>query len=282
MASKPVSEPATAGSIPGSTKNESTESVPVLERLDVDGIAHLTLNRPDKFNTLNEELLGSLQSELELIGTQAQVRVVVLGASGRAFCAGHDLREMSNTANQDYYNDLFSRCSTFMQSVINLPQPVIARVEGMATAAGCQLVATCDMAVASEDATFAVSGINLGLFCSTPSVALSRNIPRKRAFEMLFTGEFIDAWQAREWGLINQCVPASKMDETIATLCATISAKPASTVRTGKRMFYKQIEKNISEAYSYAGQTMACNMMDKDTVEGVSAFLEKREPDWKS
>lgn len=273
MTNKPASECSSA---------EPTESHSVLERQDANGVAHLTLNRPKKFNTLNEELLGSLQSELELIGTQEHIRVVVLGASGRAFCAGHDLKEMRETPEQDYYNDLFVRCSTFMQTVISLPQPVIARVEGMATAAGCQLVATCDLAIASEDATFAVSGINLGLFCSTPSVALSRNIPRKRAFEMLFTGEFIDAQQARESGLVNQCVPASQMDAAIAKLCDSISAKPASTVRTGKRMFYQQIEKNISEAYQYAGQTMACNMMDKDTVEGVGAFLEKREPDWKS
>ena len=181
---------------------------------------------------------------------------------------------------QDYYDDLFKRCSQFMLTISNMPQPVIARVEGMATAAGCQLVATCDLAVASDDTQFAVSGINLGLFCSTPSVALSRNISRKRSFEMLFTGDFISAQQALEWGLINHSVPAEKVSTTIDQLCQSICAKPASTVATGKKMFYQQIEKNITEAYAYAGETMACNMMDGETTEGISAFLEKRKPSW--
>lgn len=253
----------------------------VLLRNDNDGVAILTLNRPQQFNALNEALLHSLQSELEQIASDSSIRVVVIAANGRAFCAGHDLKEMRTRPEQAYYDDLFERCSRFMQTVSALPQPVIARVEGMATAAGCQLVATCDLAVASDETQFAVSGINLGLFCSTPSVALSRNISRKRSFEMLFTGDFISAQQAQEWGLINHCVAAEQVDVVIDKLCQSICAKPASTVATGKKMFYRQIEKSIVDAYGYAGQTMACNMMDDDTSEGISAFLEKRKPHWK-
>lgn len=253
----------------------------VLLRDDRDGVTVLTLNRPLQFNSLNEALLASLQTELDRIASDNSIRVVVIAANGRAFCAGHDLKEMKTQPEQAYYDDLFQRCSRFMQTITSLPQPVIARVEGMATAAGCQLVATCDLAVASDDTQFAVSGINLGLFCSTPSVALSRNISRKRSFEMLFTGEFISASQAQEWGLINYSVAAEQIDKTMDNLCKSICAKPASTVTTGKKMFYRQIEKNIADAYTYAGQTMACNMMDEDTTEGINAFLEKRQPDWK-
>lgn len=261
-------------------KTTATETN-VLLREDNHGIAVLTLNRPQQFNSLNEALLDKLQRELHQIAGNSSIRVVVIAAKGRAFCAGHDLKEMGKRPEQAYYDDLFERCSRFMQTITGMPQPVIARVEGMATAAGCQLVATCDLAVASEETQFAVSGINLGLFCSTPSVALSRNISRKRSFEMLFTGDFISAPQAQEWGLINHCVAAEQVDATIDSLCQSICAKPASTVATGKKMFYRQIEKNIADAYTYAGQTMACNMMDEDTSEGISAFLEKRKPDWK-
>ncbi len=265
-----------------SKNSESEAGTAVLLRDQNAGVAVLTLNRPQQFNSLNEALLQSLQVELEQIAVDDTIRVVVIAANGRAFCAGHDLKEMRAQPEQAYYDALFQRCSQFMQTISSMPQPVIARVEGMATAAGCQLVATCDLAVASRDTQFAVSGINLGLFCSTPSVALSRNISRKRAFEMLFTGDFISASQAQEWGLINHCVAPEQVDETIDRLCNSICAKPASTVTTGKKMFYQQIEKNIAEAYSYAGQTMACNMMDEDTTEGINAFLEKRQPDWKS
>ena len=263
-------------------QSQQSESELVLLRDDSNGVATLTLNRPKQFNALNEALLAELQQQLDVIAKTEDIRVVVIRANGRAFCAGHDLKEMRTRPEQAYYDDLFVRCSQFMQTVTGIPQPVIAAVEGMATAAGCQLVATCDLAVASEDTQFAVSGINLGLFCSTPSVALSRNISTKRAFEMLFTGEFISAAQAQEWGLINHCVAANEIDSTLDRLCRSICAKPASTVSTGKKMFYRQIEKNIADAYHYAGQTMACNMMDEDTNEGISAFLEKRDPAWKT
>lgn len=252
-----------------------------LLRVDTGGLATLTLNRPAQYNALSEALLDHLQHELDLIRNDESINAVVLAASGKAFCAGHDLKEMRQTSEQAYYQDLFTKCSTMMQSINTIPQPVIAKVQGMATAAGCQLVAACDLAIASEQATFAVSGVNLGLFCSTPSVALSRNVPRKKAFEMLVTGEFIDADQAAERGLINAAVPAAALDEKVATLVSTILAKPAVAIRTGKQMFYKQLELGLSQAYEFAGQTMSCNMMDADTIEGIDAFIEKRPPNWK-
>lgn len=252
----------------------------VLLRETNGGVATLTLNRPEKFNTLNEELLAALQTELNAIASDESVRVVVLAAIGKAYCAGHDLKEMRESYNQAYYTELFSRCSEFMQTLTSIPQPVIARVQGMATAAGCQLVATCDLAVAGEHTRFAVSGINLGLFCSTPSVALSRNVSRKRAFEMLFTGDFIDADTARDWGLVNDVVAEDQLDSRIAELCERICEKPRVAVATGKQMFYRQMEKQVADAYTFAGETMACNMMADDTREGIDAFIEKRKPDW--
>ena len=266
----------------GKSQQHPDTSTPPLLRADDQGVTTLTLNRPLKFNTLNEELLSALQTELDDIASDDSIRVVVLAANGKAYCAGHDLKEMRATTNENYYQDLFKKCSRFMLALIQLPQPVIARVQGISTAAGCQLVATCDMAVASDDARFAVSGINIGLFCSTPSVALSRNISRKRAFEMLFTGDFIDAPTARDWGLINDHVLESELDKRIAEICASIAAKPVVAVKTGKQMFYKQLEKQLQEAYTYAGDTMACNMMAEDTLEGVDAFIEKRDPSWKA
>lgn len=265
----------------GNSLQHSDTSTPLL-RTDNQGVTTLTLNRPLKFNTLNEELLAALQTELDDIASNDDIRVVVLAASGKAYCAGHDLKEMRASTDENYYQELFKKCSRFMLALINLPQPVIAKVQGISTAAGCQLVATCDMAIASDDARFAVSGINIGLFCSTPSVALSRNISRKRAFEMLFTGDFIDAPTACEWGLINDHVPESELDKRIAEICTSIAAKPVVAVKTGKKMFYKQLEKQLTDAYAYAGDTMACNMMAEDTLEGVDAFIEKREPSWKS
>ena len=265
----------------GNSLQHSDTSTPLL-RTDNQGVTTLTLNRPLKFNTLNEELLAALQTELDDIASNDDIRVVVLAASGKAYCAGHDLKEMRASADENYYQELFKKCSRFMLALINLPQPVIAKVQGISTAAGCQLVATCDMAIASDDARFAVSGINIGLFCSTPSVALSRNISRKRAFEMLFTGDFIDAPTACEWGLINDHVLESELDKRIAEICTSIAAKPVVAVKTGKKMFYKQLEKQLTDAYAYAGDTMACNMMAEDTLEGVDAFIEKREPSWKS
>ena len=247
----------------------------------VDGIRHITLNRPKQFNPLSEEMLTELIAVLHDAGQRHDVRAVVIGATGKAFCAGHDLRQMRANHDQDYYERLFSTCSELMRGIVELPKPVIARVQGLATAAGCQLVATCDLAVATNTAQFAVSGINLGLFCSTPSVALSRNVTRKRAFEMLITGEFIDANTALDYGLINRVAHDEvALDTTIKQLTDSILSKPAVAVETGKRMFYKQIEANLESAYAHAGEVMACNMMAPDTVEGIDAFLEKRPPRW--
>ncbi len=243
-------------------------------------VATVTLNRPEKFNTLNEELLSALQAKFDTLANDESVRVVVLAATGKAYCAGHDLREMRESYDESYYKQLFASCSQFMQTITSIPQPVIARVQGMATAAGCQLVATCDLAVAAESTKFAVSGINLGLFCSTPAVALSRNVSRKRALEMLFTGDFIDAHTAKDWGLINDVVPDDELDARISVLCERICKKPRVAVSTGKQMFYAQLEKQVSDAYTFAGDTMACNMMADDTREGIDAFIEKRTPTW--
>jgi len=242
------------------------------------GILTLTLNRGDKFNPLSEQMLDTLQRELDRAAGDATVRVVVLAASGKAFCAGHDLKQMRAEPSLGYYKNLFDQCSKMMLTLQNMPQPVIARVQGIATAAGCQLVAMCDLAVASVDAKFAVSGVNYGLFCSTPSVGLSRNIARKEAMEMLLTGDFIDANTAKARGLINRVVEATALDAEIAQLADTIMAKPAVAIAMGKQLFYRQLEMGISAAYQLAGQTMACNMMDEAALEGVQAFIEKRKP----
>lgn len=256
-----------------------TEDAHVL-RTNAGGIATLTLNRGDRFNPLSEEMLAALQREVDAIRADESVRVVVLAAAGKAFCAGHDLRQMRAEPSEAYYRKLFSQCSKLMLSLQQLPQPVIARVQGLATAAGCQLVATCDLAVASSEARFAVSGINYGLFCSTPSVALSRNVSRKQAMEMLLTGDFIDAHAARERGLVNRVTAPEELDAEVARLAASILAKPAVAVAMGKQMFYKQLEMGIGAAYQLAGQTMACNMMDEAALEGVQAFIDKRRPNW--
>lgn len=256
------------------------EAAPLASRRD-GGVLHLTLNRPAQFNALSEALLDALTRALEAAAADPAVRVVVLGAAGRAFCAGHDLREMRADPSEAYYRTLFAKCSRMMMAIQRMPQPVIARVQGLATAAGCQLVAQCDLAVAVEEARFAVSGVNLGLFCSTPSVALSRNLGRKQAFEMLVTGDFIDAHEARARGLVNRVVPAADLDAEIAALAASIVAKPAAAIAAGKGLFYRQLESGIEAAYQLAGQTMACNMMDAAALEGVQAFLDKRPPSWK-
>ena len=257
-----------------------TADVPYLLTDVRDGVAWLTLNRPAQYNALSEEMLAALLQALDAIAEDRTVRVIVLGAAGRAFCAGHDLGQMRARPDIDYYRDLFGRCAKVMTRIQRMPQPVIARVHGVATAAGCQLVATCDLAVAAEEARFAVSGINLGLFCSTPSVALSRNVGRKQAFRMLVTGDFISAAEAVEQGLINEAVPADRLDETIAALAAKIVAKPAVAIAAGKELFYRQIEMGVDAAYQLAGQTMACNMIDPAAQEGTLAFLEKRKPNW--
>jgi enoyl-CoA hydratase/carnithine racemase len=246
----------------------------------VPGVVLLTMNRPDAFNALSEALLDALQRALTEIA-RSQARVVVIAGAGRAFCAGHDLKEMRAAPSLAYYQQLFARCTKLMLTIQRLPQPVIARVQGIATAAGCQLVAMCDLAVAADSARFAVSGVNLGLFCATPSVPLSRNLSRKAALEMLLTGDFIDAAEAKRQGLVNRVVPADALDAELAQLAASISAKPVEAVSAGKGLFYRQLEMGIEAAYQLAGQTMACNMMDDSALEGVQAFIDKRAPAWK-
>lgn len=247
---------------------------------DLAGVVTLTLNRPRQFNALSEAMLDALGRALDVVASDASARVVVLGAAGAAFCAGHDLKEMRAEPSLDYYRKLFNQCTRVMLTMQRMPQPVIARVHGIATAAGCQLVAMCDLAVATSVARFAVSGINVGLFCATPGVALSRNLSRKLAMEMLLTGDFIDAQTARERGLVNRVVAVERLDAEVAALCRSILAKPAAAVAAGKGLFYRQVETGIEAAYQMAGQTMACNMMDACALEGVQAFIEKRPPDW--
>jgi enoyl-CoA hydratase/carnithine racemase len=246
------------------------------------GVVHLTLNRPQQFNALSEQLLAELAAALDRIASDDTARVVVIAGAGKAFCAGHDLKQMRANPRLEYYQRLFADCARIMRRIQTLPQPVIARVHGIATAAGCQLVAMCDLAVAAEEARFAVSGINTGLFCSSPAVPLTRNIGRKPAFEMLVTGEFIDAPTALARGLVNEVVPLADLDDAIARLCAKIVAKPAVAVAMGKELFYRQLEMGIDAAYQLAGQTMACNMIDEVAQEGVDAFINKRAPNWPS
>ena len=251
----------------------------VLRQLD-GGVLRLTLNRPAQFNALSLEMLAALQAELDAAGADASVRVVVIAAAGKAFCAGHDLKQMRAHPDVAWYQRLFDDCSKLMLAVQRLPQPVIARVQGIATAAGCQLVSTCDLAVAADSVRFGVNGIDVGLFCSTPSVGLARNIGRKQAFEMLVTGEFIDAETARARGLVNRVVPAAELDAELERLVEPILAKPAKVLAMGKQLFYRQIEMGIDAAYQLAGQTMACNMIDPLAQEGVDAFAGKRPPRW--
>lgn len=252
-----------------------------LTTLSIDsGVARLTMDNPSAYNSLSEAMLAELQSQLETLGNAEAVRAVVIAAEGKAFCAGHDLKEMRSKPEAEYYRELFGRCGKLMLAIQKLPVPVIARVQGVATAAGCQMVAACDLAVASDNARFAVSGVNLGLFCSTPAVALSRNVPRKQALEMLITGDFISAAEAEKRGLINHCVPADKLDETITLLTKNICGKPRSAIAMGKKLFYEQIEMGTAAAYQLASNTMACNMMEADTLEGVQAFIDKRPPNW--
>ena len=257
----------------------NTETL-LLTAQDARGVVTLTLNRPQAFNALSEAMLDALQTELDKLAQDETVRVVIIAASGKAFCAGHDLKEMRAEPSQAYYEKLFAQCARMMLTIQTLPVPVIARVQGIATAAGCQLVAMCDLAVAAREAKFAVSGVNLGLFCSTPSVALSRNLPRKAAFEMLVTGNFISADEALAKGLVNRVVAADALVAEVETLVASIGAKPRVTIATGKALFYRQLETGIANAYQDASQTMACNMMDAAALEGVQAFIDKRPPQW--
>lgn len=256
-----------------------TMELPVSERL-ADGVLTLTLNRPGQFNALSEEVLAALQESLDRAAGDESLRCVVLAAGGKAFCAGHDLKQMQANRNRDYYVRLFNRCGRLMQSIVNFPVPVIAKVQGTATAAGCQLVASCDLAVAADSATFAVSGINVGLFCSTPAVALSRNVGAKKAFEMLITGGFISAHDALQHGLINQAVPAEALDAAVGSLVAGICAKSPVAVRTGKAMFHRQRGMALDAAYQFAADVMADNMMAEDVREGIDAFIAKRPAQW--
>lgn len=259
----------------------TTDEPLLLRSSDARGVITLTLNRPQAFNALSEAMLAALQAELDAIAQDTSARLLVIKAAGKAFCAGHDLKEMRAEPSQAYYESLFAQCGRVMLSIQRLPVPVIAQVQGIATAAGCQLVAQCDLAVAASDARFAVSGVNLGLFCATPSVALSRNLGRKAAFEMLVTGGFISADEARAKGLVNRVAPPDLVDAEVEALVAAIVAKPRLPIEMGKALFYRQLEVGIEAAYADAGRTMACNMMDHSALEGVQAFIDKRKPDWK-
>jgi enoyl-CoA hydratase/carnithine racemase len=252
----------------------------LLETRDARGVVTLTMNRPASFNALSEEMIAGLQDALDRLADDEAVRAVVLAAEGKAFCAGHNLKEMIARPELAYYQELFAQCSRMMLAIQKLPVPVIARVQGIATAAGCQLVAQCDLAVASTEARFAVSGVNYGLFCSTPSVPLLRNMPAKQAMEMLVTGEFISAAQAQARGLVNHAVAPGEVDAQVAALVDSIVAKPRLALAMGKDLFYRQREMGIEAAYQLAAQTMAANMMDGCALEGVTAFTEKRKPNW--
>ena len=252
---------------------------PLVLRTDrADGLTTLTLNRPGQFNSLSKDMLTALQAELDAIAGNEAVRVVVIAGAGKAFCAGHDLKEMRANHSKEFMQALFRQCGELMLAITRMPQPVIARVHGIATAAGCQLVSMCDLAVAADVAKFAVSGINVGLFCSTPAVGLARNLGRKAALEMLLTGDFIDAMEAKSKGLVNRVVPADALDAEIERLAQSILAKSAIAVRMGKGMFYKQLEMGLVDAYDYAGGVMACNMMSDDAGEGIDAFMQRRPP----
>lgn len=246
------------------------------------GVVDLRLNRADAFNAMSSEMLTQLQAAIDKVASSKTARVVVLSAAGKAFCAGHDLLEMRANPSMDFYKTLFAQCSRMMLSLQALPVPVIAQVNGVATAAGCQLVGMCDLAVASNTSRFAVSGINLGLFCATPSVALTRNLPRKAAFEMLMTGNFITADEALNKGLINAVVEPQDLTQATERLVQSILAKPQVAVAMGKQLFYKQLETGMAQAYALAEDTMACNMMDGAAQEGVQAFIDKRAPRWKT
>ena len=244
-------------------------------------IAVLTLNRPTQYNSLSAELLSALQRALDEISADESIQVVIIAANGKAFCAGHDLKEMRSREDRTFHQDLFDRCARMMLTINRMPQPVIAQVQGIATAAGCQLVAACDLAVAAESARFAVSGINLGLFCSSPAVPLSRNVNRKQAMKMLLTGDFIDAHTAREYGLVNDVVPHADLGRATRELAERIAAKSPLSIRLGKKMFYAQLVMDLEAACRFASERMTCNMDTDDAREGIDAFIEKRKPTWR-
>ena len=260
------------------TKAAGTE--PLVLRHDADGIATLTLNRPAQRNALSQGLMSALQSALDAIAADRAVRVVILAANGPGFCAGHDLKELRANPGRAFQEATFAQCAKLMLSLNRLPQPMIARVHGIATAAGCQLVATCDLAVAADTARFATPGVNIGLFCSTPMVALTRNVGRKQAMEMLLTGDMIDAATAKQIGLINRAVPAEELDGAVTALAAKLASKSPYTLKIGKEAFYHQVEQPVADAYDYAARVMTENMLARDAAEGIDAFIEKREPKW--
>jgi enoyl-CoA hydratase/carnithine racemase len=254
---------------------------PYVLREDKDGVATLTLNRGDRMNPLSTAMLSALQAELDRVAKGGNTKVVVLAGAGKHFCAGHDLREMRAHPGKAWQKALFEQCSEMMLSLVRLPQPVIARVQGVAVAAGCQLVAMCDLAVASEVAQFALPGIKSGIFCTTPGVGVARNLARKHALEMLFTGDLIDAKTALSWGLVNRVVPPADLGVEVDKLAGKILAHSAAVVGLGKKFFYEQVEKGLTGAYALASEGMACNMMLEDAAEGIDAFIAKRKPHWK-
>jgi len=255
---------------------------PLLLREDSDGVARLTLNRPRQYNALSLGLMAAVQAELDAVRDDPGVKVVVIAGAGPGFCAGHDLKELRANAHRAFYEQTFAACSHLMQSIVTLPKPVIGRVHGIATAAGCQLVATCDLAVADTEARFATPGVNIGLFCSTPMVALSRNVGRKAAMEMLLLGDMVPAARAVELGLINRAVPGDELDAAVAAMAAQIIAKSPLTLAIGKEAFYRQVELGLADAYDFASETMTRNMLARDAAEGIDAFIEKRKPVWRN
>ena len=265
-----------------SSPGVSAVEAPHVLRHDEGGVAQLTLNRPERFNPLSAAMIAALQAELDAIASDTSVRVVVLAAAGRGFSAGHDLKELrAHLADEDWQRRLFDDCSRMMVTMTRLPQPFIARVQGIATAAGCQLVSMCDLVVAAETATFALPGVNVGVFCSTPAVGVGRSVGRKRAMEMLLTGKPIDARTALDWGLVNRVAPDGEIDAQIRQLTDEILAKSAAVVGLGKKVFYEQLDRPLGAAYDTAGKAMAANLGLDDAAEGIDAFLQKRPPSWR-
>jgi enoyl-CoA hydratase/carnithine racemase len=258
---------------------ESTEILVL--RSDNDGISNLLINRPKSYNALSIDCMNAIRKEIEAISEDSSIKVAILSGAGKGFCAGHDLKEMRSNTEREFYELTFNTCTKLMMSIVNCPKPVIAKVHGIATAAGCQLVSTCDLAVADENTRFATPGVNIGLFCSTPMVAVTRNIERKHAMEMLLTGDFISAQRAYEIGLVNKVVPESELDIAALEFAKKIASKSPLTLKIGKEAFYKQLDKDLPGAYEYCSRVMVENMMARDAEEGIDAFLEKREPVWK-
>lgn len=257
-----------------------SDPIPYVQRYDRNGVATLTLNRGSRYNALSLAMIAALAAAIAQLEADARIRIVVLAADGPGFCAGHDLKEMRAHPDLEWQRRTFAACGAMMQQLTRLPQPVIARVHGIATAAGCQLVAMCDLAIAADTATFALPGVNVGVFCSTPAVAVGRNIGRKRVMEMLLTGDAIDAATALDWGLVNRVVPLADLDRAIASLATQIAGKSAAVLAAGKKVFYEQIERPIDTAYAHAGEAMACMLLTPDAAEGIDAFVGKRAPRW--